>query len=139
MLTFVGIDWAEDHHDVCLQDPQGGRWPPAGRPRLDGVALIHELAAERADDPREVIAGIETDRGLLASALLAADYQVYAINPLPVSRHRDRHTVPGAKPDSGDAKLLADVVRADRRNHRPIAVDSDLLAAVKCWPTATKI
>ncbi|MGH8760878.1 MAG: IS110 family transposase, partial [Burkholderiales bacterium] len=95
------------------------------------VALIHELVAGYADDPGEVVIGIETDRGLLVGALLAAGYQLYAVNPLAAARYRDRHTVSGAKSDKGDAKLLADLVRTDRCNHRPIAADSDLLEAVK--------
>jgi hypothetical protein len=32
---------------------------------------------------------------------------VYAVNPLAVTRYRDRHQVSGAKSDAGDAKLLA--------------------------------
>jgi hypothetical protein len=48
-----------------------------------------------------------------------------------VSRYRDRHAVSGAKSDPGDAKVLADLVRTDRHNHRPAAGDSDLAEAVK--------
>ena len=47
------------------------------------------------------------------------------------SRYRDRHAVSGAKSDPGDAKVLADLVRTDRHNHRPVAGDSDLAEAVK--------
>ncbi len=47
------------------------------------------------------------------------------MNPLSVSRYRDRHSVSGAKSDPGDAKVLADLVRTDRHNHRPVAGDSD--------------
>ncbi|MFV1963674.1 MAG: IS110 family transposase, partial [Acidimicrobiia bacterium] len=61
----------------------------------------------------------------------AAGYQVYAINPLAVSRYRDRHGVSGAKSDRGDAKVLADLVRTDRHNHRPVAGDSDLAEGIK--------
>ena len=50
-----------------------------------------------------------------------AGYQVFAINPLAVARYRDRHHLSGAKSDASDAKLLADLVRTDRHNHRPIA------------------
>ena len=46
---------------------------------------------------------------------------VYAINPFAASRYRDRHVVSGAKSDPGDAKVLADQVRTDRHNHRPVA------------------
>jgi transposase len=61
-LVFVGIGWAEKHHDVCI-----------------------------------------------IGALVAAGYEVFAINPLSVDRYRDRHSTSGAKSDPGDAKLLADI------------------------------
>jgi transposase len=64
-------------------------------------------------------------------ALVAAGYQVYAVNPLAVARYRDRHHVSGAKSDAADAKLLADLVRTDRHNHRPIAGDSPHAEAIK--------
>jgi transposase len=82
------------------------------------------LLAEHADEPDQVVVGIETDRGLWVTALSAAGYQVYAVNPLAVARYRDRHHLSGAKSDASDAKLLADLVRTDRHNHRPIAGDS---------------
>ena len=75
--------------------------------------------------------GIETDRGPWVSALVAAGYRVYAINPRSASRYRDRHHVGGAKSDAGDAKVLADLVRTDRHNHRAVAGDSDEAGAVR--------
>ena len=78
-----------------------------------------------------MVIGIETDRGLWVGALSAAGYQVFAINPLAVARYRDRHHVSGAKSDASDAKLLADLVRTDRHNHRPIAGDSAEAEAIK--------
>jgi transposase len=62
---------------------------------------------------------------------VAAGYAVFAINPLAVSRYRDRHTVSGAKSDPGDSKVLADLVRTDRQNHRVIAGDSVGVEAIK--------
>ena len=41
----------------------------------------------------DVVLGIETDRGLWVSALVAAGYHVYAINPRSVARYRERHHV----------------------------------------------
>src|SRR5215475_3201601 len=37
----------------------------------------------------------------------------------------------GAKSDRGDAKVLADLVRTDRHNHRQVAGDSELAEAVR--------
>ncbi len=131
-MLFVGDDWAEDHHDVYLMNDAGDKLVSRRLPEgLAGVRVLHELIAEHAQDPTQVVIGIETDRGLWVDALTGAEYQVFAINPLAVARYRDRHHVSGAKSDASDAKLLADLVRTDRHNHRPIAGDSPDAGAVK--------
>jgi transposase len=80
---------------------------------------------------RQVIVGIETDRGPWVQALLVAGYQVFAINPMSVARYRERHCTSGAKSDAGDAHVLAEIVRVDRDHHRRIAGDSGLVEAIK--------
>jgi len=131
-LIFVGDDWAEAHHDLCVLDEQGKilakRRVPEG---LEGIRQFHALVADHAAEPAEVVVGIETDRGLFVEALIASGYQLFAINPFAASRYRERHTVSGAKSDPGDAKVLAELVRTDRQNHRLIAGDSELAEAVK--------
>ncbi len=106
----------------------GSRRLPEG---LTGIGQLHELIAQRAEEPDQVVVGIETDRGLWVGALTAAGYQVYAVNPLAVARYRDRHHLSGAKSDASDAKLLANLVRTDRHNHRPVAGDSADAEAIK--------
>lgn len=132
-MLSVGIDWAESHHDVCVMAADG---QVLGKRRVDdsvaGVSEIHGLVAEcSGEDDEEVAVGIEIDRGLVVGSLIAAGYEVYGINPMAVARYRERHTTSGAKSDSGDAKVLADLVRTDRHNHRPIAGDSELVEGVK--------
>ena len=85
-----------------------------------------------------MVVGIETDRGPWVQALIAAGYQVYAINPLQVARYRERHGVSGAKSDTGDAHVLADMVRTDRHQLRPVAGDSAEAEAVKVVTRAHK-
>lgn len=134
-MLFVGDDWAEAHHDVEIQDETGRRLARRKLPEgVVGIGLLHALLAEHlpADaEPGQVVVGIETDRGPWVQALLAAGYQVYAINPLSAARYRERHVTSGAKSDPGDAKVLADLVRTDRQHHRPIAGDSELAEAIK--------
>ena len=132
MTVFMGDDWAEDHHDVHLMNDDGKKLISRRLPEgLDGIRMFHELVADHVNDPGEVVVGIETDRGLWVTALVAAGYQVYAINPLAASRYRDRHNVGGAKSDPGDAKMLADLVRTDRHNHRQIAGDTAEAEAIR--------
>ena len=131
-MIFAGVDWAEAGHAVHVEDEQGRRL--AGGKLADGIegiARLHELVAAHAGEPGEVVIGIETDRGLFVAALIAAGYQVFAVNPMSVARYRGRHSVSGAKSDPGDAKVLAGLVRTDRHNHRPAVPDSDLAEAVK--------
>ena len=131
-MIFIGDDWAEAHHDVYLMHDAGKRLASRRLPEgLAGIRELHELIAAHAEEPDQVVIGIETDRGLWVGALSAAGYQVFAVNPMAVAHYRDRHHVSGAKSDAGDAKLLADLVRTDRHNHRPIAGDSLQVDAIK--------
>jgi transposase len=130
--VFVGHDWAEAHHDVFVEDAAGRRLAAARLPEgLDGVRRLHELVAEHVEEPGEVLVATETDRGLFVTALVAAGYEVIAVNPLSTSRYRERLSTSGAKSDPGDARVLAELARLDGHNHRRIAGDSDPAEAVK--------
>jgi transposase len=128
MRLFVGDDWAEDHHDVELVDQAGRvlakRRLPEG---VAGMARLHELVGQQLGEGAEgaeVMIGIETDHGPWVAALVAAGYVVFGVNPLQASRYRERHGVSGAKSDSGDAHMLADMVRTDSHQLRAVAGDS---------------
>jgi len=131
-VIFLGDDWAEAHHDIYICDEAGTRLASRRFPEgIAGVTALHEVASSLAESPSEVCVGIETDRGLWVQSMVEAGYQVYAINPRAASRYRDRHSLSGAKSDPGDAKMLAELVRTDRHNHRQVAGDSDLAEGVK--------
>ncbi|GAA2067965.1 IS110 family transposase [Catenulispora yoronensis] len=144
MRLFIGDDWAEDHHDVELMDERGKRLAKARLPEgVTGVARLHRLVAEQLgqateDDDTQVVVGIETDRGPWVMALLAAGYTVLAVNPLVAARYRERRAVSGAKSDAADAHMLADMVRTDGHQLRPVAGDSDLAEAMKVVTRAHK-
>jgi hypothetical protein len=141
-MLFVGDDWAEDHHDIEVQNERGHRLARARLPEgIAGLARLHELIAEHLTDDdvdaetgfvaQSVLIGIETDRGTWVSALAAAGYQVFPLNPVQVARYRERHGASGAKSDRGDAHVLAEIVRLDRAHHRAMAGDSPELEGLK--------
>ncbi len=131
-VLFVGVDWAEDHHDLCVMAEDGAVLAKRRVPdSVMGIGELHALVAEHANDDESVVVGIEVDRGLLVGSLVSAGYEVFAVNPMASARYRERHAVSGAKSDPGDAKVLADLVRTDRHNHRPVAGDSELAEGVK--------
>ena len=99
-----------------------------------GFTMLLELLAEHgatSDGQQATPIAIETASGLLPAALLASGFTVYAINPLAVSRYRDRYAVSRAKSNAGDAFVLANVLRTDRNAHRPVPNDSELVRAIR--------
>ena len=135
MRLFVGDDWAQDHHDVEVMDAGGQVLANARLPEgVTGMARLHELTGQHLGEDAgeaEVLVGIETDRGPWVAALIAAGYTVCAVNPLQASRYRERRSVSGAKSDRGDAHILADMVRTDSHQLRPVAGDSADAEGVK--------
>jgi len=124
-MLLVGIDWADDHHDICFvdetcQDPSS----ILDRFRISHSALgfeqLHEKFREREAAPDQICVAIETPHGLLVHDLIRYGCCVYAINPKSVSRYRDRHTPSAAKDDGRDALALAHLLRTDRHRYSPL-------------------
>src|SRR5205085_7005895 len=99
----VGLDWAEDYHDVALGAPGKGvieqfriEHGPAGVARLVARCLALE------PDPAEVRVVIETRHGLLVEALVDAGFTVLPINPDLVARRRGPAK---KKDDAEDARI----------------------------------
>jgi transposase len=132
MEITCGIDWAEAHHDVALVDSCAA---VVAKKRIDtgadGFGELLALIAEHCDAPASVAVAIETDKNLVVVALQGAGFTVYPINPRAVARYRERHSQAGGKSDPGDAIVLANVLRTDRHQHRPMPDVSDVGLAVK--------
>ena len=60
---------------------------------VEGMVRLHAMVAAQAgdagDDELRVLAEIETDRGPWVAALVAAGYQVFAVNSLQAARYRE--------------------------------------------------
>ena len=95
-------------------------------------AALLQLLAEAGDSPDAPIpVAIETSRGLLVASLRATGRPVFPINPMSVSRYRDRHSVARRKSDAGDALVLANILRTDLAAHRPLPADSELAGSIR--------
>jgi transposase len=110
--AFVGLDWADEEHAVCLLLPEGG-------------AATHAVVAQRAEaleawaaelrvrfDGRPIAVCLEVSRGALVYALMKyAHLVLFPLNPKQLANYRKALFPSGAKDDPGDAELLARFVR----------------------------
>jgi transposase len=130
--VFCGIDWATDHHDIALLDEAGTL---LAKLRIDdtpeGLSQLLDLLAQHGDNPENPIpVAIETSHGLLVACLRTTGRPIYVINPLTAARYRDRYALSRKKSDHLDAKVLANILRTDPAEHRPLPADSHLAQAI---------
>ena len=111
--AYVGIDWADRQHAVCLLDGTGhidqelehspeaiAAWAEALRQRYGGLP---------------VAVALEQSRGPLIYALMQyAHLVLFPINPKQLARYREALSVGGKKDDPTDAQLLARFLRDHR-------------------------
>lgn len=118
--AFIGIDWADDKHAVCLVDPQ--------KPRIEDTKLdqqpeaIDDWAAKlRLRFPEGKLAVcLEQSRGALIYALMKYDFFVlFPVNPLQLARFREALGPSGAKDDPTDAQLLVEFLQKHGDRLRP--------------------
>jgi len=107
------------HHDIAVVDEQG---TVISAERIDndsaGLARLLEILTEHDPPEPQLEVAIKTSRGLLVAGLRAAARTVFAINPLAVSRYRDRYLSSRGKSDAFDAMVLVAAPSADRGRTR---------------------
>ena len=131
-MWYAGIDWADQHHDAVVIDEVGKRVGTThvahSAEGLDTLVTFLKGLGDVADHPDHLACIVETNRGLLITALLDAGLPVYPVNPKTVDRHRKPA---GAKTDAIDAYLLARTGRSDLADLRRLTPDSPLIAELK--------
>jgi transposase len=110
-LLGVGIDWAEEFHDVALGRPGEGVFDVVHVPHTTEAvhALIARLIALEPD-PAEVRVVIETRHGLLVEALVDAGFTVLPVNPDLIARRRG----PARKKDDAEDARIACLIALDQ-------------------------
>jgi transposase len=124
----AGVDWARDDHVVCVAGGQGEV--------LERFTVRHDAAGLRQMAARLLRSGasqvgIERGDGPVVDTLLLAGLTVFVIPPGQVKNLRSRYGSAGNKDDRFDAYVLADVVRTDARQLRPVERDSEQTAALR--------
>jgi transposase len=130
-MWFAGIDWADTKHDILVLDEKGHRLGVRQVPHsVEGLSELNDFltAITGPDRKAEMACIIETNHGLLITALLEAGFAVYPINPKTIDHKR---SASGAKTDRIDAYLLAKHGRSEIADLRRLQPDSPIIAELK--------
>jgi len=131
-MFFCGIDWSDKEFVVVIIETAGKivrRFTIENN--MDGFDSLIEKTRAVSREVGDILLAIETPNLPLVDYLMDNGYTVYAINPKSVDRYRDRYRTSGAKDDFFDAFVLANILRTDREQHRPIAPSNDLARELK--------
>jgi transposase len=146
--ALVGIDWADQHHDLSLVEVATGA--VERRRIVHTPEAIGEWTAtlQRRFGGEKIAIAVETSRGPLIHALLEYDFIVlYPVNPRSLQRFREAFAPSGAKDDLPDADLLREMLEKHRdrlRAWEPAKAKTRLLARLvedrrRCVDLRTKL
>jgi Transposase len=130
--AFVGIDWADAQHDVCLQ--------AAGSTKRECCILEHTPEAIDAwvttlcmrFNGQPIAICLELNKGPLVSALRKYDFLVlFPLNPLTLARYREAFTPSRAKDDPTDAELQLELLLTHRDKLQPLQPQSPTMRALE--------
>jgi hypothetical protein len=86
-LYRVGIDWASEHHQVCILDRDDNRTEHTVPHTSAGLtALAEKLAALSPETPERVAVALELPRGPVVETLLERGFHVFSLNPKQLDR-----------------------------------------------------
>lgn len=122
-VLWVGIDWADRQHAVCVLAPTGEHTETVSQQPeaiAEWIASLRERFA-----PQRILIALEQSRGALMAALAGdEDLELYPINPKQLASYRDAVCPSGAKGDPADARLLAQFLQHHHRQLRPWQPDA---------------
>jgi hypothetical protein len=110
-VAYIGIDWADQKHDVCLYDPATGEF------EFSVIGSQPEAIASWVEGLLKRYAGgaialcTEQKRGPLIYALCQYECLViYPVNPQTVAKYRQAFAPSRAKADPTDAQILVELI-----------------------------
>jgi len=108
--AFIGIDWADTKHDICLQAADSDQREFACIPhQVDRIEQWALSLHQRFGGP--IAIALELTKGPIVYALQKYDFLVlFPINPSTLAKYREAFTPSRAKDDPTDAELALDLL-----------------------------
>ncbi len=123
VAAVVGIDWADQKHDVCLLDLEASgtsRYQEQIIPHTPETLMAVVNSWRQRFPGRKVAVVLEQSRGPLMHHLMGYEFLLlYPVNPSALDSYRKTFKSSGAKNDTTDAFLLCDLLHKHSEQYRP--------------------
>jgi len=130
-VAFIGIDWADAKHDLCLQTADCENRESSILEHTPEAISAWARGLRRRFGGKPVAICLELNKGPLVHALSQYDFMVlFPVNPLMVARFREAFATSGAKDDPSDAQLQLELLRKHRDRLKPLEPASPALRAL---------
>ena len=130
--AFIGIDWADAKHDLCLQARGCGKRESSTLEHTPEAIEAWASALRRRFDGKPIAICLELNKGPLVYALSKYDFLVlFPVNPLTVARFREAFATSRAKDDPSDAQLQLELLLKHRDRLKPLEPASPALRALE--------
>lgn len=133
MKVYLGIDWSEKKHDLCLLNQTGAvlkSWQISHT--QSGFSEIPIAIQELGLEPQDCYVGIETAYNLIFDFLADWGYPaLYLLPPSAVKVSRRRYRQSPARTDQSDAWLIANLLRVDLDQFHPWQASSSLALQIR--------
>jgi transposase len=123
-IAFVGIDWADRKHDVCLQAADSLKREFSVIPhQVEAINDWAQSLLHRFGSP--IAVAVELSKGPIVYALQKFDgFVIYPINPSTLARYREAFTPSRAKDDPTDAEFAVDLLLRHPERFKPLQPQS---------------
>jgi transposase len=126
---FAALDWAKDHHDVCVVDQQG---LIVAQFRFEHSAKGWSQFREKMKAfPEHTPITLETSSGPAVDQLLSGKWPIYPLAPTAAVHYRQRKAPSGNKADNLDAWSMADALRTDGHAWRVLLPQDEATATLR--------
>jgi transposase len=119
-MHYVGIDWADASHQIAIMTVDG---QCISEFEIQQTNLGFQHLAKQLKPLGPIQVNIERPDGLLVDWLIEQGYPVFVTPPRIAARRRPRRS----KDDRGDARLLANLLRTQDEDCRPLERHSSLV------------
>src|SRR5919108_3696010 len=128
--AFVGIDWADAKHDVCLQAVGGDKRAFRRLEHKPEAIDAWARALQKRFAGHPVAVGLELNNGPLVYALRTYACLVrFPVNPGTLAKYREAFTPSHAKDDPTDAALQLELLLKHRDKLKPLKPQSPAMRA----------